>query len=229
MSRGGWTVLPTLLEPFESSCCAERDLLVHATCSFDGTDRHGEGLQLVEGWWQYRGAWSRGERHGHGECRYLMGARGAAPCERELVTLHGAAETTALEDAGGRYVGTWTAGMRHGTGRMEWRSGAWYEGTWVAGAPHGVGSGASACSDVYRGEWRAGVRQGVGRCRYANGDVYEGAWVGGLPHGKGTMRYACGEVGARVFRGDGGMSAVSQRSTRALWVRRWRNVCHIAA
>ena len=31
--------------------------------------RHGEGHQVMEGLWQYKGEWERDVRHGQGECR----------------------------------------------------------------------------------------------------------------------------------------------------------------
>jgi hypothetical protein len=81
-------------------------------CSFLQGKRHGQGVQVVRGAYQYTGAWQEDRRCGPGTCTYADGSV---------------------------YEGEWRKDAYHGQGCFKGADGSAYEGGWLDGKQHGQG------------------------------------------------------------------------------------------
>lgn len=81
-------------------------------CRFQQGKRHGQGVQVVRGAYQYTGAWQEDRRCGPGTCTYADGSV---------------------------YEGDWCKDVYHGQGCFKGADGSAYEGGWVDGKQHGQG------------------------------------------------------------------------------------------
>ena len=130
-----------------------------------------KGVHTWENGAEYNGTWSKWNREGYGEMRYVNGA-----------VYRGGWENDQRSDRGEM---TWPDGRRFSgvfqsdypvKGVHTWPNGAEYNGTWSKWNREGYGEMRYADGSLYRGEWRDDLREGEGFFCDADGSVTEGQW-----------------------------------------------------
>ena len=126
----------------------------------------GEGEEIIQDEYHYKGGFIAGERHGYG--------------------------VLALSDFS-TYNGQFEKGKFHGKGKYTWSDGKEYYGQWVDGIIEGEGEFRWPDGKRYVGGYRGEKKSGFGILYWANGARYEGLWKDGKQNGKGKLILATGE------------------------------------
>lgn len=127
----------------------------------------GEGEEVVQDEYHYKGGFLAGERHGQG--------------------------ILILADSS-TYTGDFAQGKFHGTGKYSWSDGKHYSGDWKNGTIDGKGEFIWPDGKKYIGLYRNEKKHGFGILHWANGARYEGMWDNGRQHGKGKLILPSGEA-----------------------------------
>ena len=119
-------------------------VLLPIAVRFKGGLRHGQGVQLVKGVYEYTGQWKDDVRSGQGKCRYADGS-----C----------------------YDGEWHGDDWHGAGLLVATDGSKYQGEWLQGKQHGTGEGRRGAIGVAAGEiaWDSSGEGGESRRKGSEG------------------------------------------------------------
>jgi hypothetical protein len=126
----------------------------------------GEGEEVVQDEYHYKGAFVSGERHGYG--------------------------LLVLADSSS-YAGDFQQGKFHGKGKYHWNDGKVYQGDWKHGAIDGNGEFTWPDGKKYVGSYKNEKKHGFGVLHWANGARYEGLWQDGKQHGRGKLILPTGE------------------------------------
>ncbi len=126
----------------------------------------GEGEEVVQDEYHYKGSFVSGERQGHG--------------------------VLVLADSSS-YAGDFLQGKFHGKGKYHWNDGKVYQGDWKLGAIDGNGEFSWPDGKKYVGSYKNEKKHGFGVLHWANGARYEGLWQDGKQHGRGKLILPTGE------------------------------------
>lgn len=126
----------------------------------------GEGEEVVQDEYHYKGAFVSGERQGYG--------------------------VLVLADSSS-YAGEFLQGKFHGKGKYHWSDGKVYSGDWRQGAIDGNGEFSWPDGKKYVGSYKDEKKHGFGVLHWANGARYEGLWQDGKQHGRGKLVLPSGE------------------------------------
>lgn len=126
----------------------------------------GEGEEVVQDEYHYKGAFVSGERQGHG--------------------------VLVLADSSS-YAGDFQQGKFHGRGKYHWNDGKVYHGDWRCGAIDGIGEFTWPDGKKYVGSYKNEKKHGFGVLYWSNGARYEGLWQDGKQHGRGKLILPTGE------------------------------------
>lgn len=170
--REGWGCFSYQSEGYENKYTGQWHM---DACHGKGTFSDGESV--------YVGQWCNGEKHGHGEEKWIG----------DEVS----------------YSGAYAEGTKHGHGHYKWSDGTFYDGQFshdeMSGfgthsdgegvytgqfeesVRHGVGSYQFEDGSKYEGQFSYGDRLGDGRLQWADGQIYTGQWLSDRRHGRGTM------------------------------------------
>uniref|UniRef100_A0A383V7D2 MORN repeat-containing protein n=1 Tax=Tetradesmus obliquus TaxID=3088 RepID=A0A383V7D2_TETOB len=200
--------------------------------SFKGTQKHGQGVGVLEGAWVYRGAWRKGVRWGSGSCSYVDGSIYEGQWKGDQRSGSG----TLKRPDGYCYTGEWLADRQHGTGKARYANGDKYVGHWQLGKRHGQGkwlggssssssaaaaggSGGAAAAvaaagpeqrDSYLGQWVDDAKEGQGVAVFADGGRYQGSWKAGQRNGQGLMVFPDGVVFRGLWEGDAWLQSAAE-------------------
>ena len=141
----------------------------------------GQGTMEYKNGDVYKGGWSNGLWHGHGELKKFKDGSYVGDFIKGQFCGQGVRR-------GSEHRGRWEAGIQSGRGTFRTTKGDVLEGIFVGDKRDGdfrdknnwdqdegwVSKKRLPCGSIYDGDWKDGRQHGFGTCRYPNGDTYEG-------------------------------------------------------
>lgn len=153
---------------------------------------HGQGVMTwprghirINESFQYRGQFSRGKAHGHGQYRHVCGSI----YEGHWVDGEAEGYGEHTDSTFCTYHGQWSRNRQHGHGLEKWPNGYSYEGEYRHGKKHGAGLFSYAEAEFYQGEFANDVFDGYGSYYWQDGRCFTGNWIHGNMDGHGLYMW----------------------------------------